>query len=131
MIDHIFNVSYLLAESLSAKNIAPLFPEYELVTEPEQTAPDKSDSADEEDVSEYQKYTKENAVDESATVSDKDWEEFAAESKKINSIIEDKKFLEFKKRISNDPDQVCFKLNIQYACFASLKLPVITWYCVV
>ena len=115
MIDHIFNVSYLLAESLSAKNIAPLFPEYELVTEPEQTVPDKSDNlimANEEDISEYQKYTKENAVDESATVRDKEGEVLAAESKKISSIIEDKKFLEFKKHISNDPDQVCFKLNM-------------------
>lgn len=35
-----------------------------------------------------------------------DWESLEAESKKINDVVEDKTYWEFKKRISYEPEQV-------------------------
>lgn len=93
-------------KSSSEQSTHSLFPEYELVTEPEQIVEDKSENKDDVNMREYKKYIKENADVESQTVSDKEWELLAAESKGINNIVEDKKYWEFKKRISNDPDQV-------------------------
>ena len=100
-----------LAHLLSEKSSFPLFPEYEIVTEPEEIDEDKLDNADEKNMGAYQKFVQENADFESSTVSKKEWELLAAESKKISNIVKDKKYWEFKKRISNDPDQVRIKLQ--------------------
>lgn len=92
--------------------VSYLFPEYELVTEPEEDVA-AADSDDGEEKSEEQKMQEYEAVmkslqDQQAGVLqggavDKDLESMA-----MNESQVDKQFARFKKRIEKDPDQVGF-----------------------
>ena len=81
-----------------------LFPEHELVTEPEEMNKDVEHGGDQESVRKYEEYLKDNRND--GTSADNDWNSLEAESKKINDVVEDKTYWEFKKRISFEPEQV-------------------------
>ena len=84
-----------------------MFPEYELVTEPEEINKDAKDGSDEVSVRNYEEYLKHHGND--AATSGNDWNSLEAESKKINDVVKDKEYWEFKKRISFEPEQVCRK----------------------
>lgn len=82
-----------------------LFPEYELVTEPEEINVDDTNIEDQENIKKYEEYLKDcGNLDKN---SDKDWKSLEEESKKINDVVEDKTYWEFKKIISHEPEQVC------------------------
>ena len=60
---------------------------------------------DQESIKKYEEYLKDcRNVDKS---SDRDWKSLEEESKKINDVVEDKTYWEFKKIISHEPEQVC------------------------
>ena len=84
-----------------------LFPEYELVTEPESVAEEEID-----DGREYGEFVHHNM----AQTSNKDWSSLEVESKKMNDLVEDKVFLKFKKIISHEPEQVCSVVILNKNC---------------
>ena len=82
-----------------------LFPEYELVTEPEEINKDNQANGDLEHERKYEEYLKDG--ENITATSDQDWKSLEAESKKINDVVEDKVYWEFKKMILYEPEQVC------------------------
>ena len=89
-----------------------LLPEYELITEPEDTEDDQQSDDDEED--KYSKYlTPEDAInDETKEMKIEELQKMAVKETK-----EDKTFLTFKKRVDKDPDQVCYIFFLNYLLF--------------
>ncbi|XP_028398834.1 programmed cell death protein 2-like [Dendronephthya gigantea] len=81
-----------------------LFPEFELVTEPEEIDGEIQECGNENDMEKYKDILKDNEKDNAGAKND--WDSLEAESKKINDVVEDKTYCEFKKRISYEPEQV-------------------------
>jgi hypothetical protein len=89
-----------------------LFPEYELVTEPEEVNKNTEHDSDQEHERKYEKYIKDG--ENTAATSDQDWNSLETESKKINDVVEDKVYWEFKRVISHEPEQVCTATTVLY-----------------
>ena len=107
-IDCILFYYYYSTVNNSGKNFKRkvLFPEFELVTE---TEPDDSsenyDKSEEERLDEYKHFVKTNAVLTDAEADDKELESLATLGKE--TLLADKQFRKFKKRVAREPKQVC------------------------
>lgn len=83
--------------------VGVLFPEYELVTEPEVlSSKEDSEKSEKERIKEYEDFMKSNAAENVLPDSaSKDLEKMA-----VSDDSQDKIFLKFKERIKDEPDQV-------------------------
>ena len=82
-----------------------LFPEFEIVTEPEPEEEKDAERSEEERVRDYDKFVKTQGRDvDTDGKSDKELEALAAAGKE--AIMADKQFKKFQKRIAREPQQV-------------------------
>lgn len=109
----VFSFIYLFIHSFlfsgnKSRNRRILFPEYELLIETEPDLTDESEKSEKDRLDEYKQFVRRNEL-LTDTESDKELESLASLGKE--ALLADKQFRKFKKRITREPKQVCWREN--------------------